>query len=122
MAGSNIKRHRKAFLYCLETALGASLAEALGRCGCRTLPVTGDSEPRQADIVFCPYSPEVLKDALARFRNLPVVVVSRLPEVDGWLDALEAGAADYCAAPFEAVQISWLLDNHARGRKALAAA
>ncbi len=64
----------------------------------------------------------MLKTALVRFRGLPVVVVSRLPEVEGWLDALEDGAADYCAAPFEPVQLRWLLDTHTRVRNAYAAA
>ena len=35
-------------------------------------------------------------------------------ETQEWLDALEAGAADYCAAPFEPVQLRWLLDAHMR--------
>jgi len=43
--------------------------------------------------------------------ELPVVVVSRIPEVSGWLDALEAGATDYCGAPFEAAQVRWVLDS-----------
>lgn len=50
-----------------------------------------------------------------------MVVVSRLPEVEGWLNALEAGAADYCAAPFEPAQLGWLLETNTRVR-ALAAA
>jgi chemotaxis response regulator CheB len=33
--------------------------------------------------------------------GVPVVVVSRLPEASLWLNVLELGAADYCAAPFE---------------------
>ena len=41
--------------------------------------------------------------------DLPVVVTSRLPEVRGWLDALEAGASDYCGAPFETAQVRWVL-------------
>jgi len=36
------------------------------------------------------------------------------------LDALELGAADYCGAPFEKVQIQWLLQG-ALGRGAAAA-
>ncbi len=43
--------------------------------------------------------------------RLPVVVVSRLPEVSEWLDALDAGAADYCAAPFEHQHMSWLIES-----------
>ncbi|MCU1236518.1 MAG: response regulator receiver protein [Candidatus Solibacter sp.] len=43
--------------------------------------------------------------------DLPVVVVSRLPEVSAWLDALEHGAADYCGAPFERKQVGWVLNS-----------
>ena len=50
--------------------------------------------------------------AIRRTRpELPVVVVSRLPEVSAWLDALEQGAADYCGAPFERKQVSWILNS-----------
>jgi DNA-binding response OmpR family regulator len=42
---------------------------------------------------------------------LPVIVVTRLPEARNWLDALEAGAADYCGAPFEHVQLRWILGS-----------
>ena len=43
--------------------------------------------------------------------GIPVVVVSRVPEVSKWLEALEKGAADYCGAPFEARQVRWLLHS-----------
>ena len=50
--------------------------------------------------------------AIRRIRpDLPVVVVSRLPEVSAWLDALEQGAADYCGAPFERKQVGWVLKS-----------
>jgi len=42
---------------------------------------------------------------------VPVIVVSRVPEVSSWLHALEQGAADYCGAPFEARQIRWALNS-----------
>jgi DNA-binding response OmpR family regulator len=42
---------------------------------------------------------------------LPVIVVTRLPDVGRWLDALDAGAADYCGAPFERVQVRWILET-----------
>jgi DNA-binding response OmpR family regulator len=52
---------------------------------------------------------------LSRIREahpvLPVVVVTRQPEARHWLDALEAGAADYCGAPFEHVQLRWILGS-----------
>ena len=43
--------------------------------------------------------------------QVPVVVVSRIPETSEWLDAIDAGATDYCAAPFEPQHISWLVQS-----------
>ncbi|MBI5281156.1 MAG: hypothetical protein HY858_05685 [Candidatus Solibacter usitatus] len=116
-----IEETRRALLYGLDGTLGTALRRTLGNCGCRPVPVSSDWEQEKADIVFCGHSREVLTAALARFGDLPVVVVSRLPEVEGWLDALEAGAADYCTAPFEATQIRWLLETHTRVRHGVAA-
>lgn len=125
MLDSNKTNHKyKATFFGLESLLSNALSDALTRCNCLIFNQTQDHDrdrPRP-DIVFCSPSPEVLQPVLQRFKHTPVVVVSRLPEVDGWLDALEAGAADYCAAPFEPTQLRWLLDTHARARKALAAA
>jgi len=68
-----------------------------------------------AGIVFCPAEPEhcapLLEVMKAEKPELPVVAVSRLPEVSLWLGALELGAADYCAPPFEPVQIKWILQS-----------
>ncbi len=69
----------------------------------------------RADVVFCNSDRgkyRGLLDALrSRGLQLPVVVVSRIPETSEWLDALDAGAADYCGAPFERRQISWLVQS-----------
>lgn len=117
----------KAILFCLEPALASSLEHELLKCGCETESAGGMGqghveETPQADIVFCPSSQPVLRKAMTLFPRTPVVVVSRLPEVDGWLDALEEGAADYCAPPFETIQIRWLLETHAGARRSMAAA
>lgn len=68
-----------------------------------------------ADLVFCSSDRGrylALLEALAeRKPDLPVVVVSRMPETAEWLDAIEAGASDYCAAPFETGHIQWILDS-----------
>jgi DNA-binding NarL/FixJ family response regulator len=42
---------------------------------------------------------------------LPFVVVTRIPETKEWLDALEAGAADYCSVSIEARQLHWLMES-----------
>lgn len=123
MLDSN-KTNYKAAFFGLERVLSNALSEALTRCNCfiSNNNQEADRDSARPDIVFCSPEPNVLEPALRRYQHTPVVVVSRLPEVDGWLDALEAGAADYCAAPFEPTQLRWLLDTHARARKALAAA
>jgi DNA-binding NtrC family response regulator len=43
--------------------------------------------------------------------SLPFVVVTRIPETREWLDALEAGATDYCSAPIETRQLRWLMES-----------
>ena len=74
-----------------------------------------------AELVFCTAEPsayESLLDALrGQGRDVPVVVVSRYPEIEKWLDAMDAGAADYCAAPFEERLISRIVDNTLRYRR-----
>lgn len=75
-----------------------------------------------AEMVFCPANPAALAKARRLNPSLPIVVISRVPEVSIWLDALEAGAADYCAPPFEAVQLRWLLDTHLAVRRSAAVA
>jgi CheY-like chemotaxis protein len=68
-----------------------------------------------ADIVFADgegkrYLP-LLKQVREAHPALPFVVVTRVPETADWLDALEAGATDYCSAPFESRQLSWLMET-----------
>ena len=79
-----------------------------------------------ADIVFAGgdgkhYMP-LLKGVRAARPKLPFVVVTRIPETSDWLDALEAGATDYCSAPFESRQINWLMESAFPHRSHTAAA
>ena len=53
--------------------------------------------------------------------KLPVIAVTRVPQTAHWLDALDAGANDYCGAPFERVQIRWILDSVIRPERQAAA-
>jgi DNA-binding NtrC family response regulator len=68
-----------------------------------------------ADLIFCPADRKQYLTLLETIRQhkpgLPVVVVSRTPEVTAWLDAIEAGVSDYCTAPFEPSHIHWILDS-----------
>jgi len=68
-----------------------------------------------ADIVFAGGDGKRYLTLLRGIRQarpaLPVIVVTRIPETSEWLDALEAGATDYCSAPFELRQINWLMET-----------
>jgi DNA-binding NarL/FixJ family response regulator len=68
-----------------------------------------------ADIIFAGGEPAQYLSLLRKVREvlptLPFVVVTRVPETTEWLDALEAGATDYCSSPFESRQINWLMES-----------
>lgn len=105
----------------LDASLAAQLGDAVSQPGREFHSTASTSEcisvveRERADVVFCGADPgeyRRLLDALKRSGlPSPVVVVSRIPETSEWLDALEAGATDYCAAPFERQHISWLVQS-----------
>jgi len=70
---------------------------------------------RDADIVFAGGGAKQYLPLLQRVRQsrpaLPFIVVTVFPETSEWLDALEAGATDYCSAPFQLRQINWLMES-----------
>jgi DNA-binding response OmpR family regulator len=75
-------------------------------------------------LIFCATDPscfQPMRRALMGQADLPIVVVSRCPEVTEWLDAIEGGASDYCAAPFEAIQVRWILESNLRRSHSAAA-
>lgn len=78
------------------------------------------------DIVFAGGEHAQYLTLLRRIRasrpTLPFVVVTGQPETSDWLDALEAGATDYCSAPFEARQINWLMESALRPNRRQSAA
>ncbi|MGO9239355.1 MAG: hypothetical protein ACLQBJ_00975 [Bryobacteraceae bacterium] len=113
---SMIHPARKAILFRLEEKLEAELAACLAAASCRVQRCLAGSSAVSGDLVFCTTGP-AFHAAQAMFPHLPVIVVSRLPETDEWLDALEAGAADYCAPPFEMVHLRWLIETHAGGMR-----
>jgi DNA-binding response OmpR family regulator len=109
----------------LEASAQADLCRVLDSEGHR-VTLHENSDWFGADVVFCNGDSPDYPTLLRRVRNLrpdlPVVVVTRLPESDKWLNALEAGAADYCSAPFEAIQVRWILSSVlGRGLKRAAA-
>lgn len=78
-------------------------------------PSQGPAQMAGADAVFCNGDSPSYCALLRQIRDLrpylPVVVVTRLPESEKWLNALEAGADDYCSAPFERRQVRWILSS-----------
>lgn len=79
-----------------------------------------------ADIVFAGGEKKQYLPLLQQLRairpGLPFVVVTRIPETSDWLDALEAGATDYCSAPFEPRQMNWLMQSALASQPLTAAA
>ena len=97
----------------LATDLGAVLREEAHHVSVQLLaPQVLRDRP---DVAFISGdTPEFLENILHLRESdphLPVVVVTRLPESSRWLDALEAGASDYCGAPFERRQVQWIIDS-----------
>lgn len=70
---------------------------------------TGDSG---ADLVFC--GTAQVEQLVRVYPDLPVIAVCGQRQITDWLDAMEAGAVDYCAAPFEATHLSWILQSNLR--------
>jgi DNA-binding NtrC family response regulator len=69
-----------------------------------------------ADMIFCQVGHAALAALLAatRISGIPVVVVAEHPEVEQWLNAMDAGAADYAAPPFSRKQMTWILNVNLR--------
>jgi len=112
----------KVILFGLESSLATELRDALRRCSHASI-----SDPMQSsgqtlaylttetvDLIFCGPDLHSVKTLRRLNPNTSIVVVSRVPEVMDWLDAIEAGADDYCAPPFEDSHIRWILTNNLR--------
>jgi DNA-binding response OmpR family regulator len=105
------------FLIGLEQATAAQISRALAverhKIEQKSQNI-GARELMDVDIVFAGGDPSQYLPLLRRVRDerpsLPFVVVTRIPETSEWLDALEAGATDYCSSPFESRQIHWLME------------
>jgi DNA-binding response OmpR family regulator len=72
-------------------------------------------ELQDAYMVFAGGEPARYLCLLRRVREaqptLPFIVVTSTADTKQWLDALEAGATDYCSAPIGTRQIHWLLES-----------
>jgi DNA-binding response OmpR family regulator len=70
-----------------------------------------------ADLLFCAADPRVYVPLLGALRrrglDVPLIVVSASAELDSLLDALDAGARDYCSAPFGPRMLRSIIENAA---------
>lgn len=75
----------------------------------------------KADALFLSADHPDFRGTLSQLRashpELPVIAVTRVPETAHWLDALDAGATDYCGAPFERVEVRWILNSVVRAER-----
>jgi DNA-binding NtrC family response regulator len=124
--------HEEILLFGLDDALASELGATLALDGrsFRLEPHAAAEGMRAAvqpdvDLVFCSAEKESCTPLLDFLRQekpeLPVVVVSRNPTTEEWLDAIEMGATDYCSPPFERPQISWVIDSALKFRRPVAA-
>ena len=102
----------KILLLGLDCALAEELSTVLRELG-HSVTQAAPGEPAgflpDADLIFA--GNEDFQEALSFYPARPVIVTSRLPEVKAWITALEAGATDYCGAPFEPTQVRWVLNT-----------
>lgn len=108
---------RSALLCHLDPSLQSELREALADPELNICTYTcsefGEcsqfSRAHQPDILFCPLSDQFPSLLAGLDPPIPVIVVSRVPDSREWIDAMEAGACDYCAPPFDRAQLRWML-------------
>ena len=106
----------------LETTIADELTKVLRQLGQNVHAAAAASDaavPGDMELIFAPETD--LLSVQRSYPGVPVIVVSRLPEVSAWLWALEQGAADYCGAPFEARQVRWALNSSLAPANRLAA-
>lgn len=121
---SNDRIH--ALLFGLSQDLAGELRAPLAKLCSNIQSVDGGRESETlsaianspAQIIFCGANTETVTKLRQTKPEAPIVVVSRHPEVSGWLDSIEAGASDYCAAPFETTQLQWILETSMRSFRA----
>ena len=112
------------FLINIEGAVADSLRSALAvqKHRIESKPVDAPvNEFLEADIVFASADDERYLALLRRLRQirpyLPFIVVTEIPNVSAWLAAMDAGASDYCSAPFSLTEISSLMESGPPGRQ-----
>lgn len=108
-------------LYGLEPAVAMPLAAVVEEAGAR-VESRPAAEPerfaesivgRRLSVVFCCAGEcaRLLRAFAAWGVHVPLVVATRLPDTNEWLDALEQGAVDYCGLPFDRGQVGWIMKS-----------
>ncbi len=89
-----------------------------------SLRITWETRPLE-DVLIISGDQQSYREVLTNIRQLhappPVIVISRLGETSGWIDALEAGAADFLAAPYTLPQVSAAIETAMARPRAFAA-
>jgi DNA-binding NtrC family response regulator len=101
-----------ALLFGLHSDLACELAERLTSV-CRVCSADAhfDISRCNADVIFC-CADTALIGRIRRARpRAAIVVVTPQPEIADWLDSIEAGATDYCTAPFETSYLKWIVEG-----------
>ena len=57
---------------------------------------------------------EIVKEIRALYPHTFLVAVTRIPDSSKWLEALAAGADDYCALPLQRQHVQGLIDSFKR--------
>lgn len=116
---------KRVLLIGLDDSLASELGKALSRlaskvqsCNVPSAEKVEQAQLTAADCVFCPSEAHQLQSLLQslhdRCPGLPVIAVTRHPDDFEWIRAMDAGATDYCATPFEPRQVDWILQNSLR--------
>ena len=115
-----METRRSILLLDLPETLARELQKVLRRPSWAVDSQPSLSDDLAADLIFCAAEPQryraLLEELKRKKLGLPVVVVSRLPDISNWLDAIEAGASDYCAPPFDARHIQWIVQSAFRSQ------
>ncbi|HUQ91403.1 MAG TPA: hypothetical protein VM120_06965 [Bryobacteraceae bacterium] len=104
---------RQIVLFGLEEELAGLLCIALHNESIRIESEIERIGDVPADLVLSPFSADLV--SLLNAVSAPVVVVTRHKQTDEYIDAMEAGAADYCVAPFQPKQLLATLKDRRNG-------
>jgi len=103
--------------------IGGDLAAFLARHGCHTIRHESAHElPNAPAAVFISGDRARWLETICHVRGTHsrvfIVFATRLPDHEKWLDALDAGANDYCCLPLDGQQFAWLFRRDAQPHRA----